>query len=178
MAQMGENEFTNWILRGIYCFGLVLHILSLACRTYLVAYGPIQLMALAPYTLVELLFIYGSFIHLLKTSRSKPSIWMKAFSSVNTVTILFLFILSFCFCVIADYGLEKEMESVRTLQKLLCLVFLTGPLITNSAFLGYSYLSNSYEQQVISLAQSIQKSEKNSKRRISDSDVCSRSTDA
>ena len=87
MKHMGEIKLASSFLKVVYSFGLVLPILSMLCRVYLIVYGPSQLMALAPYILMEVKFLHDSFTDMMTPSPRNGLSWMTVFSAVNVITI-------------------------------------------------------------------------------------------
>ena len=139
---MSDNDLTKTILKAAFTIGLLLHILSIIMRVYLIIYGPIQFLSLLPYMLMEGIFLMKSIHAIYVTSSKNGTTWLKTFSIINVFLIMLLFIASILF----EFLLKENSKSggrppTFNVAKVVCIIFLSGPLITNSAFLGCAYLS-------------------------------------
>ena len=142
MSLMDENDLADYFLKGSFGFGLILHILSIITRLYLIFNGPIFLMCLLPYMVMEVMFLYTSSMTIFNKSASLGKTWVKVFSVVNVLsfTTLIGFLLTFD-TILGESMKDTHISTIRSLIKLVCIILLTGPLISNTTFLGFSSIS-------------------------------------
>ena len=176
---MGENELAKLTMKVVYSIGLGLHILSIICRWFLLTNGPAQLAALAPYLIMETLFLYNSCKATYVDSSLFDSIWMKVFSGINVILFTSLFTASI-FLDIAFNGKSGKGEETTIIGMLMLLwiIFLSGPLISNAAFLGSSYLSKQVVTKVTEATFDVKLCSEDKQRRLSETEVSIGSTEA
>ena len=139
---MGNSELTKITLKIAFTVGFILHVLSIITRIYLFIYGPPQFITLLPYMIMEWMFLTKSIHAIYVTPSKNGTTWLKTFAIINVFLILLLFIASILFEILLK-GNTKDSNLPPTFNvvKVVWIIFLSGPLITNSAFLGVAYLS-------------------------------------
>ena len=142
MSLLNENEAALFILKGSFSFGLVLHILSILIRIYWIIYGPTLLLAVLPYTAMEVLFIYYSSMTIYIKSSNKVKSWVKIFSMISVLSCFSLIAICLSLDLILGNNLEDmDVSSLRSLLKLLCIILWAGPLISNVTFIGICWIT-------------------------------------
>ena len=147
---MGDNKIITIALKIAYTTGFVLHVLSILFRMYLILYGPIQFISLIPYMLMEAIFLLKSIKEIFVSSARSRTAWVKTFAMINSLLFLLLFIICIFYSrLIKRFYAEEHESPTWNIVKVIWIIFLSGPLVTNSAFLGITYLSISKKSKEV-----------------------------
>ena len=149
MGLMNENELAGYFLKGSFGFGLILHILSIITRLFLIFNGPTLLMYLLPYMVMEVFFMYTSSMKVFNKSVPLAKTWVKVFAVINVLSFVTLIGFLLTFDTILGKSLEdSHISTIRSLMKLFCIILLSGPLISNTSFLGLCGISKQTQPSV------------------------------
>ncbi|CAI2381702.1 unnamed protein product [Moneuplotes crassus] len=142
MKLIDENELPRSFLKISFAIGFILHLLSIIIRAFIIQNGPKLLLGLIPYMIMEIFFLYASSmtIYISQAPLGRP--WMQLFSMVNVLSFMTLIGLLLTSDAVFGENLEEtNLSTIKSLMKLLCITLLSGPLISNTSFLGFCCIS-------------------------------------